>query len=145
MNYRVAVLTLSDKGARGVRKDRSGPAVAELVCAAGFEVVYQKLLSDDLEAMQAELARLCDEHVCDLLLTTGGTGFSSRDVTPEATLAVAERQANGIAEAMRWHSLTITPQFAWFRKSGAGASFLSPAGAAPCPGYPDGAGKRMRR
>ena len=110
MNYRVAVLTLSDKGARGVRKDRSGPAVAELVCAAGFEVVYQKLLSDDLEAMQAELARLCDEHVCDLLLTTGGTGFSSRDVTPEATLAVAERQANGIAEAMRWHSLTITPR-----------------------------------
>lgn len=61
-----------------MRKDRSGPAVAELVCAAGFEVVYQKLLSDDLEAMQAELARLCDEHVCDLLLTTGGTGFSSR-------------------------------------------------------------------
>ena len=110
MNYRVAVLTLSDKGARGVRKDRSGPAVAELVCAAGFEVVYQKLLSDDLEAMQAELARLCDEPVCDLLLTTGGTGFSSRDVTPEATLAVAERQANGIAEAMRWHSLTVTPR-----------------------------------
>lgn len=110
MNYRVAVLTLSDKGARGVREDRSGPTVAQLVCAAGFEVVYQKLLSDDLEPMQAELARLCDEYVCDLLLTTGGTGFSSRDVTPEATLAVAERQANGIAEAMRWHSLAITPR-----------------------------------
>lgn len=86
MNYRVAVLTLSDKGARGVR--RTGAARrCRTVCAAGFEVVYQKLLSDDLEAMQAELARLCDEHVCDLLLTTGGTGFSSRDVTPEATLA----------------------------------------------------------
>ena len=78
MNYRVAVLTLSDKGARGVREDRSGPTVAQLVCAAGFEVVYQKLLSDDFEPMQAELARLCDEYVCDLLLTTGGTGFSSR-------------------------------------------------------------------
>ena len=108
MNYRVAVLTLSDKGARGVRKDRSGPAVAELVCAAGFEVVYQKLLSDDLEAMQAELARLCDEHVCDLLLTTGGTGFSSRDVTPEATCAVCDRMANGIADAIRNYSMTVT-------------------------------------
>ena len=110
MSYRVAILTLSDKGARGERTDESGPAIAEMVRSAGYEVVYQNLMSDELEPMKKELARLCDENVCDLLLTTGGTGFSRRDQTPEATLAVAERNAPGIAEAMRWNSLQITPR-----------------------------------
>ena len=83
MSYRVAILTLSDKGARGERTDESGPAIAEMVRSAGYEVVYQNLMSDELEPMKKELARLCDENVCDLLLTTGGTGFSRRDQTPE--------------------------------------------------------------
>ena len=108
MKYRVGILTLSDKGSRGEREDRSGPAIAELAEQAGYEVVYRRLMSDDFEPMRDELARLCDENVCDLLLTTGGTGFSRRDVTPEATLAVAERNAPGIAEAMRYNSLQIT-------------------------------------
>ena len=110
MKYRVGILTLSDKGARGEREDLSGPAAAALVTAAGYQVVYQHLMSDELEPMKADLARLCDENICDLLLTTGGTGFSPRDVTPEATLAVAERRAPGIAEAMRWYSLQVTPR-----------------------------------
>ena len=110
MKYRVAILTLSDKGAKGEREDRSGPAIAQMMQQAGYDVVYQAVMSDDLESMKAELMRLCDEHVCDLLLTTGGTGFSMRDQTPEATLAVAERNAPGIAEAMRWNSLQITPR-----------------------------------
>ncbi len=110
MKYRVAILTLSDKGAKGEREDRSGPAIAQMMQQAGYDVVYQAVMSDDLEPMKAELMRLCDEHVCDLLLTTGGTGFSMRDQTPEATLAVAERNAPGIAEAMRWNSLQITPR-----------------------------------
>lgn len=110
MKYRVGILTLSDKGARGEREDLSGPAIAEMVQQAGFEVVYQNLMSDELEPMKKELARICDEEVCDLLLTTGGTGFSPRDMAPEATLAVAERNAPGIAEAMRYYSLQITPR-----------------------------------
>lgn len=110
MKYRVGILTLSDKGSRGEREDRSGPAIAELVEQAGYEVVYRALMSDDFAPMRDELARLCDENVCDLVLTTGGTGFSQRDVTPEATLAVAERNAPGIAEAMRYYSLQITPR-----------------------------------
>lgn len=110
MKYRVAILTLSDKGARGEREDLSGPAIAAMVEEAGYEVVYQNLMSDEYEPMKAELARLCDEGICDLLLTTGGTGFSKRDQTPEATLAVAERLAPGIAEAMRYYSLQITPR-----------------------------------
>lgn len=110
MKYRVGILTLSDKGARGEREDLSGPAIAEMVQRAGFEVVYQNLMSDESEPMKKELARICDEEVCDLLLTTGGTGFSPRDMAPEATLAVAERNAPGIAEAMRYHSLQITPR-----------------------------------
>lgn len=110
MKYRVAILTLSDKGSRGEREDLSGPAIAAMVEEAGYEVVYQNLMSDEYEPMKQELARLCDEGVCDLLLTTGGTGFSQRDQTPEATLAVAERLAPGIAEAMRYYSLQITPR-----------------------------------
>ena len=109
MSYRVAILTLSDKGARGERTDESGPAIAEMVRSAGYEVVYQNLMSDELEPMKKELARLCDENVCDLLLTTGGTGFSRRDVTPEATEAVINRVAPGIPEAMRLAAMRTSP------------------------------------
>ena len=108
--YRAGIVTLSDKGAAGEREDKSGAVIKEILESAGYEVVAQSLLPDEGEALKAELIRLSDQVQCDLVLTTGGTGFSRRDVTPEATLAVAERQAPGIAEAIRAHSLSITPR-----------------------------------
>lgn len=105
---RVAVLTLSDSGHEGKREDKSGPVIRELVEQAGYEVSYQKILPDGIEPLSEELKQLCDDDRADLILTTGGTGFSPRDLTPEATMAVVERQCPGIAEAMRWNSLQIT-------------------------------------
>lgn len=106
----LAVITLSDKGAAGQREDRSGPLVCELAQAAGYRVVETLILPDDQHRLERELCRLADGRQVDLVLTTGGTGFSQRDRTPEATLAVAERNAPGIAEAIRWYSLQITPR-----------------------------------
>lgn len=106
--WQAAVITLSDKGARGEREDKSGPAIAGRLKAAGYDVVEQILLADDPNALKAQLIRLCDQRQLDLILTTGGTGFSPRDNTPEATLAVATRLAPGIAEAIRVESLKIT-------------------------------------
>ena len=108
--WQAAVITLSDKGARGERVDESGPAIVRRLTDLGYEVIEQLLLSDDGDALQVQLIRLCDQRQPDLILTTGGTGFSPRDVTPEATLAVATRNAPGIAEALRWYSLRITPR-----------------------------------
>lgn len=110
MAYRVAIITLSDKGARGEREDRSGPVIREMVTAAGYEVVSTQLLSDDREGLEAALIEICDQQKADLILTTGGTGFSMRDNAPEATLNVAERNVPGIAEAMRMNSLKYTPR-----------------------------------
>lgn len=107
---RVAIITLSDSGYAGQREDKSGPVIRELAEGAGHQVVYTALLPDGLEPLSSELKRLCDDDRADLILTTGGTGFSSTDLTPEATLAVTERPAPGIAEAMRWQSLQITPR-----------------------------------
>ena len=103
-----AILILSDKGSKGERKDESGPLIAEMLNQAGYCVVQQSLLPDEQSAIEAELISLADRRRVDLILTTGGTGFSRRDVTPEATIAVAERMAPGIAEAIRAHSLQIT-------------------------------------
>ena len=108
--WQAAVITLSDKGARGEREDRSGPAIVQRLEAEGYEVVEQILLADDAAALKTTLTRLADQRQLDLILTTGGTGFSPRDITPEATYAVADRNAPGIAEAMRYHSLSITPR-----------------------------------
>jgi len=110
MAYRVGILTLSDKGAQGLREDRSGARIAEIMKAAGYEIAFAELLPDDLERIKAFLTEKCDGNACDLLLTTGGTGFSERDVTPEATCAAMERNVPGIAEAMRAASLKITPR-----------------------------------
>ena len=107
---RVAIITLSDSGYAGQRVDKSGPVIRELVEQAGYEVVHTTLLPDGMEPLSGELKRLCDHDLADLILTTGGTGFSPTDLTPEATLAVTERPAPGIAEAMRWQSLQITPR-----------------------------------
>ena len=108
--YKVGIVTLSDKGSRGEREDLSGPKIQELLPDDRYEVVSYRILPDDQPAIEKELCRLADEEHCALVLTTGGTGFSVRDVTPEATLAVADRVAPGIAEAIRAYSLTITPR-----------------------------------
>lgn len=107
---RVAIITLSDSGYAGQREDRSGPEIRALTEAAGYTVVHTTLLPDGIEPLASELRRLCDDDVAELVLTTGGTGFSPTDLTPEATLSVVERPAPGIAEAMRWQSLRITPR-----------------------------------
>ena len=108
--FQAAVITLSDRCAAGERQDKSGPAIVERLKQNGYEVIETLLLPDGRPALEKELRRLCDQRQPDLILTTGGTGFSPRDVTPEATLAVAERQAPGIAEAIRAASLRITPR-----------------------------------
>lgn len=105
---RAAVITLSDKGALGERTDESGPAVSKRLAGAGYRVEEELLLADEQKRIETELIRLSDGRQLDLILTTGGTGFSKRDVTPEATLAVAERNAPGISEAIRCYSMQLT-------------------------------------
>lgn len=107
---RAAVITMSDKGAAGERVDGSGPLICDMLKEEGYEIVYTCILPDERGMLECELIRLSDEHLTDLILTTGGTGFSRRDTTPEATMAVAHRNAPGIAEAMRYASLQITPR-----------------------------------
>lgn len=119
MSYTAAVLTISDKGARGERVDTSGPAIRAILEENGWEVVHTAILPDDRELIQAALIDCADERRVHLVLTTGGTGFSPRDVTPEATLAVCERLTPGIPEAMRAASLAITPR-AMLSRSAAG-------------------------
>lgn len=110
MSYTAAILTISDKGARGEREDKSGPVLCELVAEHGYQVVYTAIIPDEKDQIQAELIKCSDELHVNLVLTTGGTGFSPRDVTPEATLAVVERETRGIPEAMRMESMKITPR-----------------------------------
>jgi len=103
-----AIIVISDKCSKGEREDKSGPIIEEMLKDAGYNVVGQVLVPDEQKTIENELINLADRQQADLILTTGGTGFSRRDITPEATLAVAERQAPGIAEAIRSHSLKIT-------------------------------------
>jgi molybdenum cofactor synthesis domain-containing protein len=107
--FKLAVITVSDRGARGERSDESGRAVAELVVAQGWEVTDTRMVSDDIEVIVKALIELCDQKM-DLIFTTGGTGFALRDNTPEATLAVVERQAPGLAEAMRAETSKKSPR-----------------------------------
>ena len=104
-----AVLTVSDKGSRGEREDTSGDALEEALRALGVASVERAVVPDEHERIVAEITRWADDSPVNLVLTTGGTGMTSRDVTPEATLAVLERQAPGFAEAMRAGSLATTP------------------------------------
>jgi molybdopterin adenylyltransferase len=109
VTIRFGILTLSDRSASGERADSSGPALAALIQAEGWSVAKQSLLPDDEAAIRSLLASWADSGDMDVVLTTGGTGFSPRDVTPEATRAVINREAPGLAEAMRAASLKITP------------------------------------
>ena len=108
--FSAAVITLSDKGFCGEREDKSGPLIREVLEESGYQVVEMILLSDDREQLEHHLIRLSDQRQVNAIFTTGGTGFSERDVTPEATIAVCDRMAPGIAEAMRYYSLQITPR-----------------------------------
>jgi molybdopterin adenylyltransferase len=109
MTIRFGILTLSDRSSRGERADSSGPELARRMQAQGWSVVKLEVLPDDQSAIRDILINWADSGEMDIILTTGGTGFSPRDVTPEATRAVIERDAPGLAEAMRAASLTITP------------------------------------
>lgn len=108
--YRVAILTASDLGAAGQRKDESGPVIRRRMEDVGCEVVAEAMLPDDTDGLAAQMAAWCDEGAADLILTTGGTGLSPRDHMPEATDSITERKAPGFGEAMRAHSMTITPR-----------------------------------
>lgn len=108
--YTAAVITLSDKGAAGEREDKSGPLLAAMLEEAGYRIEERLLLPDEREPLEAHLKRLADQRQISLIVTTGGTGFSPRDITPEATIAVCDRMARGIAEAIRGYSMTITPR-----------------------------------
>ena len=110
INYSAAVITVSDKGAQGLRTDTSGPALVSMLSEAGWSVEHTAIVPDDYEAIRAALIRCADDLRVCLVCTTGGTGFSPRDITPEATKSVIERECPGIPEAMRAESLKITPR-----------------------------------
>ena len=109
MNLRVGILTVSDRSAHGERDDLSGPALVEVVRAQGWSVARQGIVPDDYEILREELATWADIGEIDVILTTGGTGFGPRDISPEATRSVTNRDAPGLAEAMRAASLRQTP------------------------------------
>lgn len=105
---RVAIITASDKGSKGEREDISSKVIEEIIKKQGFKLESYTLLPDEREILSNCMKNICDNEKADLILTTGGTGFSVRDITPEATLDIIERRADGIVEAMRYSSLQIT-------------------------------------
>jgi molybdenum cofactor synthesis domain-containing protein len=106
---RIAIITLSDRVAAGTRQDESGLVIRQIVACLDSQLIAQKVLPDDVELLAAELISLADHQNAEVILTTGGTGLSPRDVTPEATLAVIQRRVPGLEEAMRAAGLTKTP------------------------------------
>jgi len=109
MNLRFGILTVSDRSSRGERVDASGPTLVELVQSQGWQLTGQKIVPDEIEEIRIALKTWADSGNMDVILTTGGTGFAPRDVTPEATRAVVERFTPGLDEAMRAASLQVTP------------------------------------
>lgn len=109
MKYEAAILTMSDSRCDDIKKDRSGDVIAEILNEHGWKVIRRAIISDDFHQIQSQLIEFCHQQI-PLILTTGGTGFSQRDVTPEATKAVIEREVPGISEAMRAKSNQITPK-----------------------------------
>lgn len=112
---KTAVLTISDKGSRGERDDLSGPVLEEMMLEVGAEIVHREIIADEIEEIKSALIYLCDQKNVDLILTTGGTGFAKRDITPEATLAVIEKESPGLTEKMRADTISITPKAALSR------------------------------
>lgn len=110
MKYTAAVITVSDMGSRGLRQDTSGPAVRAMLEEAGFSVAHTAILPDEMEQINAELRDCADRRRIDLIVTTGGTGLSPQDVTPEATRAVLEREIPAIPVAMWMEGLKVTPR-----------------------------------
>ena len=109
MNHRrVAIIVSSDSGYRGEREDLSGPEIRRIAEENGYEIISQVILPDERKNLEKEMVRIADENLADLILTTGGTGFSPRDCMPEATLNVSERRVPGIPEAMRTYSMQFT-------------------------------------
>lgn len=109
MNYSAAVITVSDLGSRGLRQDTSGPAAGAMLESAGYSVTYTAIVPDELDAIRSALCHCADTLEIDLIITTGGTGLSPRDVTPEATLSVLEREIRAIPVAMWIDGLKHTP------------------------------------
>ena len=107
--YTAAVITISDKGYIGQREDTSGPNLVRILTEKGFQVTYTTIIPDDREMIKDELVKCADELGVAMVLTTGGTGFSPRDITPEAAMDIIERPTPGIPEAMRAESMRITP------------------------------------
>jgi molybdopterin adenylyltransferase len=116
---KAAILTVSDKGYRGEREDRSGPALAAWLGQRGVQVVWTRILPDEAPDIAAQLIEWADSLICDLILTTGGTGVAPSDVTPEATRRVLQREIPGLGEAMRAASVAKTP-FAMLSRAVAG-------------------------
>lgn len=108
MMKRVAIITASDSGYLGQREDLSGGVIKEIVEANGYKVVHYIMLPDDKDMLSSEMKRLADGKLADLIVTTGGTGFSKRDCMPEATIAITERSVPGIQEAIRAYSMQFT-------------------------------------
>jgi len=108
--FKVGIITASDKGYAGEREDKSAETIKEILLRNNYKLSYYKVLPDDREMLSKEMIKLCDDLKLDLVLTTGGTGFSPRDWTPEATLDIIHRQVPGISEAMRAYSIAITPK-----------------------------------
>ncbi len=106
---KAAILTVSDKGYRGEREDRSGPELSAWLGQRGVQIVWTRIVSDEEPEIEAQLVEWADSQICDLILTTGGTGVSPSDVTPEATRRVLDREIPGLGEAMRAASLAKTP------------------------------------
>jgi molybdenum cofactor biosynthesis protein B len=115
MTLRLAILTISDAGARGARADRSGDVIAEWAAGRGYRLVERALVPDEAMLISDQLARWADADRADVVLTTGGTGLGPRDLTPEATRAVLEREAPGLAEALRAAALSRVPRAALSR------------------------------
>ena len=105
---RVAIITSSDMGYQGKREDLSGPTIKEIVEREGYQVVSMDILPDDRAILSKKMAEIADNNTAELILTTGGTGFSPRDIMPEATEDIIDRRVPGIPEAMRAYSMTIT-------------------------------------
>lgn len=108
--FRVGIITASDKGSVGAREDKSGEIIAEIMENKGYIVASKVIIPDEEDIIYNEIVNMADNLKVDLVLTTGGTGFSLRDVTPEATIKACDRMANGIAEAIRYYSISITPR-----------------------------------